>query len=275
MRFLLLFLLFIERPVQAESLRDQIHEWASLCQGAASKQNCDDGDALLFNGLLCSTGMNDFACEAVRNSQSSDGRVWRSPRRVLKDTKNSFSRDMSLGVLLYAVQSKDVAYFSRWRDYTNSIHRLCPDATDNRCQITPRMRRTYVMVEEFLKHAEVKEQLSDHYDLLISAGMNQPGYTLHLVGVHIYLRFLFGHNGETLQRAARSLYNRQPKNLFFAYLANANSDEVWHQFLDQDPGVMPARLHQWQFERSDEEQAWEESMGWDRIFLIDLIDRQL
>ena len=63
---------------------------------------------VLFGGLLCAA--NDMrGCALVRDSQDSDGRWWRSPRRNPGNDGDdkSFSRDMSLGVLLYLVRSHD------------------------------------------------------------------------------------------------------------------------------------------------------------------------
>jgi hypothetical protein len=95
---------------------------------------CDDGDMTLFNGLLCYSG-NQLACEAVRRSQTPDGRFWRSPLRAqtgnlhyeggtayLDDTGNdkSFSPDMELGVLLYAIRTRDTSALSRWYNWISA-----------------------------------------------------------------------------------------------------------------------------------------------------------
>lgn len=86
---------------------------------------CDDGDATLFNGLLCASG-DQRGCNAVKNSQTADGRFWRSPRRA--ETNNlgkgdtvkeelSFSPDQDLGVLLYVVSTGDTGALQRWLDW--------------------------------------------------------------------------------------------------------------------------------------------------------------
>src|SRR4051812_26493414 len=57
-------------------------------KGADGPDACDDGDMTLFNGLLCLAGVEEvdrdgkkqfIGCDAVRKSQGSDGRWWRSP----------------------------------------------------------------------------------------------------------------------------------------------------------------------------------------------------
>jgi hypothetical protein len=79
-------------------------------------QDCDDGDMTLFNGLLCAAGESG-GCDAVAHSQGTDGRWWRSPRRIgwgSPDHDVSFSPDQSVGVLLYALHTGDRGRFSKW-----------------------------------------------------------------------------------------------------------------------------------------------------------------
>ncbi len=86
---------------------------------------CDDGDATLFNGLLCASG-DQRGCNAVKNAQTADGKFWRSPRRA--ETNNlgkgdsvkqelSFSPDQDLGVLLYVVSTGDKGALQRWLNW--------------------------------------------------------------------------------------------------------------------------------------------------------------
>jgi len=75
---------------------------------------CDVGDMVLFNSLLCYSG-DVSACDAVRRSQDNTGRWWRSPMHVdangnptnYPGSKYSFSKDHTLGVLLYFVTTPD------------------------------------------------------------------------------------------------------------------------------------------------------------------------
>jgi hypothetical protein len=112
---------------RADELTDRGAFWrqnAFLCAAAppsfpskevlGQPQECDDGDMTLFNGLLCAAG-ESAGCEAVARSQDTDGRWWRSPRRIGWEAPAhdvSFSPDQSLGDLLYAVQTKDKVRFS-------------------------------------------------------------------------------------------------------------------------------------------------------------------
>ena len=122
---------------------------------------CEDGDMVLFAGLLCSVG-ESYACETVRRSQKLDagddfGRWYRSPRRM--ETGNdadqdgrtnenepegtdldgdgranegewhTFSYDMALGVMLYLVATSDKESGQRWWDW---LHSYTPCITGNK-----------------------------------------------------------------------------------------------------------------------------------------------
>lgn len=124
--------------------------------GVGSPQPCDDGDMTLFNGLLCAAG-DERGCAAVKDSQDSEGRFWRSPRRLGMDSSNgsdvSFSEDQALGVMLYLLQSNDVSTFNRWVIWIANHRpclimkngvcdlpgwpRFCTDDSDNRCALRP------------------------------------------------------------------------------------------------------------------------------------------
>ncbi|MCQ9373508.1 hypothetical protein NMQ14_04530 [Methyloversatilis sp. XJ19-13] len=83
--------------------------------------DCEDGDMTLFNGILCASG-EAAGCDAVRNSRTADGRMWRSPRRAQTNNlgtgdsggAKAFSPDMQLGVLLYAIERNDTDLLQNW-----------------------------------------------------------------------------------------------------------------------------------------------------------------
>ncbi len=98
---------------QAQSLEESETYWRNevvrYCGATPSKEDCDDGDSIIFNGLLCMSG-EEAACSAVQASQDENGQFWRSPRRNPGNLgqDNSFSRDQTLGALLYIVKKRDV-----------------------------------------------------------------------------------------------------------------------------------------------------------------------
>jgi hypothetical protein len=133
--------------------------------------DCNDGDMILFNGLLCAAG-ESLGCETVRRSTSAtqseiegeELRFWRSPRRALSNnmhldgkerilrygdsgTIKSFSPDMELGVLLYAVTTGDRSSLERWFNWLGHHRPLASDVghvrslprycNDNACIMRP------------------------------------------------------------------------------------------------------------------------------------------
>jgi hypothetical protein len=118
---------------------------------------CNDGDSIIFNGLLCGAGVGaqpgeeraapngerlvrEVGCDVVKHSQtlsegSSDyGRWWRSPRRTYLASLNqqpeggsetTFSNDHALGVMAYIAQTKDVAAFQAWTEWIKNKGGVC------------------------------------------------------------------------------------------------------------------------------------------------------
>ena len=94
------------------------------------KGQCNDGDSVIFNGVLCASG-DDRGCDAVRRSQAPDGEFWRSPRKVGVFSKDEtpFSDDHFLGVWAYIAHKKDIVSFRKWIDWIDGQPRprVCQD----------------------------------------------------------------------------------------------------------------------------------------------------
>ena len=223
-------------PVFSQSLEpaSEMHlwkSWAPLCNGYPSKQNCDDGDATLFSGLLCLAG-EELGCDAVKAAQDTAGKFWRSPRRVGIDTSNSFSRDMALGVLAYLVATRDTGAAQQWLQWIdqNSVcqikvggncqlrtYRYCRDDGDGRCFVTPGMWSMMRRVWEHLNlplHKEMKT-LGEN-TLVIETEQAAIGYQLHLKGVITLLYQKLDRNFSYEWDLMNTLAQRQPDNLFSA-----------------------------------------------------------
>lgn len=139
---------------------------------------CDDGDETIFHGLMCAAGMPE-GCAAVKASQASDGRWYRSPRRAVvcanpaatpeerkQLCQNSFSPDMALGVQLYAHTTGDKAALGRWVEWIEANRpcqfnlpdgscvkgqpRFCTDDTEGGCTLRPGDYATLAMSLEAL-----------------------------------------------------------------------------------------------------------------------------
>lgn len=261
-----LFLLILScapKPGPASDAAEPVYEvhpsaWAPLCEHNgmyfASKKDCEDGDSSLWLGLLCISG-HFASCDASKQTQDSLGKVWRSPRRVGKDTVNSSSRDMVLGFLAGLVVTKDWVATRKLVDYIeNNNDKLCEDATDNRCNMTDNMWDLIDLVE-----GGAVVPSSYQARLQAQASFGPTGYELHLVAVQLLIIKKLGHTSEWLVNIANTLHHRQPKNQFFAALAGVRIDPLVCEQNDH--------MDQWSLERADDNGAWKASMGWECVFL--------
>lgn len=273
---------------------------------AGDPNHCDDGDMNLFNGLLCAAG-DSRGCDAVRRSQGSDGRWWRSPRRIgwiYPAHDVSFSPDQALGVMLYAVATKDANAFDQWLGWISG-HRPClvlvggnclqkgwlrycdDDVPDKRCTLHQgdctylKATANYVgsamadlcekVLDELGSIAPFPKSviLSVPAQSLASATVNTPGFPLHLASVGLFLARTMGIKDPDLDAAGKTLFAKQNQNPFFQYLAIGSAPSVTTQLLTlcPTPGNPSGSRSQWAWERDQSEQAWKDSMYWDCIFL--------
>jgi hypothetical protein len=284
--------------VRAAELTERRADWAATaprCNGWPSKDNCDDGDMTLFSGLLCGSG-DAIGCAAVQASQGPDGRFWRSPRRNAGNLgqPNSFSRDMSLGVLVYLATTHDTVAATRWLAWIDAHrpcsiklpfgwgcmirgpYRVCDDDDNGRCNINPGLWALMGRVWSGLGlplHSEMQRWAGYDGDLeTFLTDWTSPGFQLHLKAVAIFVREQLG-NGLTWRiDNANTLVDKQPQNPFFLYLRDGATDAVADLVLAECPqpgNTAPAQ--QWAWERSDDGQAWQQSMRWDCMFMADLL----
>jgi len=136
-----------------------LKEFASKNEDGVSSNTlqCNDGDSIMFNGLLCLAGVGakfgeetsgggkekaarEVGCDVVKHSQtlkvgSADyGRWWRSPRRKYLASLNqqpeggsetTFSNDHALGVMAYIAQTRDLEAFQTWTEWIRSKGGIC------------------------------------------------------------------------------------------------------------------------------------------------------
>jgi len=275
-----------------------------------ASQPCDDGDMTLFNGLLCAAG-EESGCKAVADAQDpSTGQWFRSPRiRVHGNDRGGadFSPDMALGVELYLVKTGDTARAWKWLMW---LHEHVPCAFENpfgdgcwlqgiprfcvqkSCEIRHGDAASLALTVNYLQTKHGMPDLPDgrlrgHLGSFsgygpaieeISALVNRPGYSQHLVGVVILLMRNVGVVDERIGAAAKTLSQRNPRNAFFTFLSRGNGDD---EALSQTLKLCPATdrlptppLHQWQWEREEADEAWRHSCYWDCIFMGRLIESQ-
>jgi len=279
MKLILLCLFFYgcAQTVSNLSIDDQLAK-APRCNGYVSKADCDDGDSVIFAGLLCLAGVED-GCLTVRDSQDDDGRFWRSPRRNPGNIgkNNSFSRDQALGVLAYLAKTKDVDAANRWIHWIDKnrpciitmfgkckyygLHRYCKDDDDSRCTITPTMFQMMYYVWKDLGLEPYKTMNTYKNTPLLSPA--KKGYQIHLYAVQEFIKQKMDRGDD---RAVKKILEKEPTNPFYMYLAEGKSSAVIERYNELCPtGDHPKK--QWAWERLAEEQAWKKSMVWDCIFM--------
>ena len=301
MKTLLFILLFISVNSQASQLEELKKYWLNevveYCEGYPSKENCDDGDSTIFNGLLCLSG-EKVGCEAVKDAQGPDGRWWRSPRRMENSNFNSgtpFSRDQAMGVLAYLAATKDKAAALRWYQWikdnrpcsienpftgnctVKGLHRLCKGDDSMQCTITPTVWSLmgYVWSYIGLERSSLMSRFSgsERSDIELEAAKTaKPGYRLHLKAIQSHISQYVGVGINS--RIMRTLFERQPENPYFQYVLFGPSQAIFDKVIDVCPNPeygFDSTRFQWAWERATSSEAWHESMGWDCIFLSNLI----
>lgn len=278
--------------------------------GFPAKENCDDADATLLGGLLCAAGA-ERGCDAVRRAQGPDGRWWRSPARVgggansrgeeSEGGSSSFSRGMSIGVMLYLVSTRDAAAAANWTRWIEENrpcstekpngdclirgeYRLCTDDkgqndVDGECDIRPNfwglMEKVYIYLG--LIPTNEMEGMGGIYDATIDleAANVELGYDFHLYAAQTLLLRSMGTSPNTADALADRLARHQWLNPFFKYLRDGRSKEVVDMVIDfcPSPETDPNSFqrHQWAWELDQTEEAWRNSMGWDCIFMAYLL----
>jgi hypothetical protein len=262
-------------------------------------QPCDDGDMTLFNGLLCSAG-DDRGCKAVADSQDSVTGLWfRSPRiRALgaNDRGNAdFSPDMALGLQLYFIKTRDVVRAQKWLKWIDDntpckvMFIVCLVKTPKFCRqddcvIRPGDYAILSNTVSFLqKNAGLQELpsgalrgnlgtfggMANTFEYVASQ-VNDSGFPQHLSGTAILLlRQTVGDNLQ-LRDAAKTLQAKNPGNAFFSFLAEGATVKVKTEVLSRctdKPQELKHPKYQWQWERANEDKAWEQSCLWDCIFM--------
>lgn len=245
-------------------------------QGIASKgrHGHEDGDSLLWAALLLAAGETGQA-DAIRACQDISGRMYRAPSRVGLDERNSFSRDMATGLTLAAASDEKLknGAYKNWIEYVLANECEACEIHDGRCLMTPGIffwaHYLGILVPWYYRYTVYLNRLY----LWLACYINPTGYQLHLAGVSLLIQKKLGQWGVLEKKAAARLAKRQPKNAFFQWLSGNISeasfllDEIIMQLSFDGQGDM----HQWAWERADEERAWKDSCGHDIEFMKRLL----
>lgn len=242
------------------------------------KKDGNDGDSLLWAGLMHLSTQNPHSefVIPILDSQSPDGRFWRAPSRVCNQSKNSFSRDMAVGLIAAASVEKKSNFkpitkaANKWIKYVQSNGCACPDAEDNRCKMTPAVYwlASYAGISVPWWYVITKFLLIPY---LFVASLSAPrGYPRHLIAVMILVLKSLGVANFILDTVAKNLSTSDSLNPFFKYLAHGKSTNVYKMLLNMEMEALSnnqGKVSQWSWERADYEMAHFDSMGWEFDFM--------
>jgi hypothetical protein len=177
------------------------------------REHCDVGDGMSTIGHAMLYGrMGSF--DTISASISPDGRPWRNPGYVNNSNQaNSFSRDQLIG-LIEATQAVGVVEpLARVWEYFKRTGKLCPDADNNRCDMTDSVS---ILVRDAIGHPVTsKERAKDEIVVNTEAMTSPAGYQLYLVSRKIMLKAFTGHLTTSYAHSASVLHSRFPSNIWF------------------------------------------------------------
>ncbi|WP_223507994.1 hypothetical protein [Pseudomonas sp. BF-B-25] len=255
-----------------------------------------DGDMAIFAGLLCLSGEPE-GCGLLFNSKGANGRFWRSPDKVgnIKKDESSFSGDQFNGVAAFLWLSNDSGIFSDYIRYilntrqqipsvANSFYNAYKSCTDdNAYQCVLAGPEWTWLVALAAKYGMAGQLPSDEssperyfgfgYDAMLwQAALAPAGYRLHLTGVQVLLARTMGASDPKLDKIAAILAGRQPQNPFFLYLHLGADRQVENQLNSQCSTTRAqARRDDWAWQRATSQEAWNNSMLWDCVFMYRLL----
>jgi len=243
-------------------------QWAPWCDHYPSREFCDDGDSMAqMLGFGCAVGFKP-ACDGVAASVK-DGQLYRAPNR--SDTDNTASRDQLFGFMAAQLSGERV-----WLEVKNHIKdngRICEDATDTRCELTPVTLALMGFTHAHLGYTRDPTMLFNGLifsKTLLTQSITVPtGYQLNLVVEAAYIAWKTGFEDRISYEAARNAYLRQPGNPWFCFVVQGADESCAQLALALWPKE-PAVKSQWSIARDTTDGAWSESQGWEWLFLSGL-----
>ena len=246
----------------------QTANWAPWCEDYPSKENCSDGDAMAHGiGYLAAMGFEPSKKAVIESVK--DGRVYRSPYR--NDTEDAFSRDQMLGFI--ASQLSGEKQWLSVKRKTLEAKNLCEVSTDGRCKLTPTIYGLLGQMHTFLGYPATPFLWWQDlwWDSLLTAqsGTVPLGYQLNLVVNAAWIAYKTGNETRSTYLAAKNAYFRQQDNPWFCVVYLGPDDVCAEKALAIWPDETQHKT-QWSFERDTAENAVNDSMGWEFIFLAAL-----
>jgi len=260
------------KPHTFEAIKTKAQQtalWSPWCDDYPSKANCNDGDAMAEAvGFLCAVGFAP-SCDAVRRSVRDNGQLLRAPNRT--DTSNTASRDQLFGFMAAQLSGEH-----RWLDVKRFIKkhgRICLDATDGRCELTPVTWSLIGWTHANLGYTRDATMLFNSllFDkTLLGQSIAVPtGYQLNLVVEAAWMAWKLGRESTVSYNAAVNAYLRQPGNPWFCYVVEGADESCAQLALALWPDE-PEVKDQWTIARDTLDPSWTKSMGWEWLFIASL-----
>jgi hypothetical protein len=235
------------------------------------------GNENLFAGLLCSSGEKEF-CKAVYDNIAPNGDFCRNETRVTStgcsDKTSSFSYDEFLGVMLFILANKDKNLANKFYASIKN-NQICNNPIAEECFVFPFMYGIMYHVWNKIGLKPNGSMVAGSYGedawQKVASTKVAVGFRTHLIMTWLYIRRLTNTWNTNTQAIAKTLTARQENNLFAQYLATGSFDKklFLHYYSQRTP-----KMRQWHQQRSDAEESWRQSVGFDFEFLMNLYNRE-
>jgi hypothetical protein len=165
---------------------------------------------------------------------------------------------------------------NRWIDVKRGIKdtgRICQDATDGRCELTPVSLALMGFIHSHLGYTRDATQWFNGQifgKTLLTQSITVPiGYQLNLVAEASYMAWKTGFEDRLSYESARNVYLRQPGNPWFCYVVMGADESCAQLALALWPSE-PEFKEQWSIARDTTDESWQRSQGWEWLFLSGL-----
>jgi len=259
---------------------------ANRPHGLTQRPECDTGDSMLFSALSLFGKDNQERVFAMKSSFGEDGRPFRSPEDLRAGGGDkSFSRDMTMGVLVYLALSRDVDLARRfWAYIFTHSYNVCP-MKNGSCLLTPAMLAVFRDVWRHIGLEPPKEtafvRWVDEETLFQTVASVDPGYQLHLVSVNVFIRLLTGNLTQRYRTVMDRIVAKQPENPWYRYLQWKLQQRPTHELAPLADltriqlSMWPRGIQtDWSFEKGDLDEGFRDSMGHEWILLANLLIKE-
>lgn len=252
------------------------------------RNQCDTGDSILPLGLLSTVDNKAEYKQYIYESISLEGRPYRSPEhtRVCEREENrnnpncNFSRDHTIGHVLYAISTKDCTPLQQIYEYSQRHDGQICEGSVSQCSLTLPIYdligdayATCGLARPF--KTKVNDTVVAYTELLTV--MTNDEFQLELAVNYVYTKYLAGTLMSNGIQVVEKALEKKPTNLYFQYVLNLitkNDTQVNERVTKDLISLMNMFLTEgssqtvwiWQWE-----QEYYNANGWSYIFLAKLL----